>query len=331
MRVKWLLRTNAAARRWRLPACVIVIAFFVVSAGAPFEELRCHICGAVIPAQGRYYQVKGSTEVYCERCFSTAPRCSICKLPKAAGEIDPDTGICQKCLEKLPRCKSCGKPIVGVAYSYPFAKGVYCAECKNNYPACYICGVPVGPRYWEYPDGRIICDDCGERAVFDIGEIQRIMQDVQATVVRRLGLTIRNPYQLKVEKLEGFRTSYSERRGRLLPGHSPLYGRELGMYRRAGDTSELYLLFGLPPELLYEAGAHEYAHAWQAENFSTEISPELREGFAQWVAADVLRAKGFRSALEKLELRDDVPYGTGYQRLRHLSLRTIASLMQNGQ
>ena len=314
-----------------MTACVILAAAIFASTALSSDDLRCHVCGTVIPAQERYFRVKGSTEVYCERCFSSAPRCSICKLPKAPGEIDPDSGICQKCLAKLPRCKSCGKPIVGVAYTYPFAKGTYCAECKSNYPACYICGVPVGRGYWEYPDGRIICAECGERAVFDTGEIEKIMRDVQAIVVRRLGLRIKDPYELRVDKLESFRTSDSKLRDRTAPGQSPLYGRELGLYRRTGDRSEIVLLFGLPAELLYEAAAHEYAHAWQAENYSPKLSPELREGFAQWVAADVLRAKDFKSALERLELRDDVPYGTGYRRLRDLSPRTIFSLLRNGR
>ncbi len=323
-------RTDGGSICRRLTWLMLVTAILVSTAAAS-TDLRCRICGILIPDNGRYFQIKGGTEVYCERCFSFAPRCSICKLPKAHGEIDPDTGICQKCLEKLPRCKSCGKPVVGVAYTYRFAKGTYCEQCSKNRPACYICGVPVGRQYWEYPDGRMICDQCGERAVFDIGEIERIMQDVQTIVVRRLGLKIKNPYELKVEKLEGLRTADNESRKRLTPGHSPLYGRELGLYRRTGDKSEIYLLFGLPPELLYEAGAHELAHAWQTENYSRDPVPELREGFAQWVAADVLRAKGFKTALERLESRDDAPYGTGYRRLRKLSFRTIASLLQNGR
>jgi len=78
------------------------------------------------------------------------------------------------------------------------------------------------------------------------------------------------------------------------------------------------LLFGLPPELTYEAAAHEYAHAWAAENCRPDLPPDLREGFAQWVAADVLRSKGFLGALEKLEARTDSPYGTGYRRLRSM-------------
>jgi hypothetical protein len=33
------------------------------------------------------------------------------------------------------------------------------------------------------------------------------------------------------------------------------------MYRRSGEKSEIFLLFGLPQEMLYEALTHEYAHA----------------------------------------------------------------------
>ena len=321
----------AADKRCRLSAGLGLIAAILVSTVSLAEDLRCHICGAVIPPQAKYFKVKDSTEVYCERCFATAPRCVVCKLPKAAGELDPESGICQKCLEKLPRCKSCGRPIVGTAFTYASTKATYCAECKNRYPACYICGAPTGPRYWKYPDGRIVCEECGERAVFDIGEIERIMQDAQAIVVKRLGLRLDTPYQLIVEKLQDPRTSGSEPRGQAALGHSPLYGRELGLYRRTGEKSEIYLLFGLPAELVYEAAAHEYAHAWQAENCSPNLSPELREGFAQWVAADVLRTKDFKSALEKLELRSDAPYGTGYRRLRDLSPRSIFGLLRNGR
>ncbi len=329
--MKPLVRMIKAVRCCRLSACIIFISVILVSTVLSAEDLRCHVCGAVIPPQARYFKVKGGTEVYCERCFSSAPRCVICKLPKATDEIDPESGICQKCLAKVPRCKSCGRPIAGVAYTYPFAKGTYCAYCRNKYPACYICGVPVGPRYWKYPDGRLVCDECGERAVFDIDEIERIMQEVQAIAEKRLGLWVKTPYQLRVEKLEDFRSSGSEPRDRTVPGHSPLYGKELGLYRRTGEKSEIYLLFGLPAELLYEAAAHEYAHAWQAENCSPDLSPELREGFAQWVAADVLRVKDFKSALEKLELRSDVPYGAGYRRLRDFSPRTVFGILKNGR
>ncbi len=289
--------------------------------------MRCHICGRVIPADAKYYQVKGGKEVYCEHCYNEAPRCRLCNLPTAPGDIDPETGACQRCLAKLPRCKACGKPIIGTAYTFPFASGIFCAQCKNTRPACYVCGVPVGDQYWKYPDGRIICGECGDRAVVDVSEIQRIMQDVQTTTESRLGMKIRTPYTLRVEKLGGLPRSGAGTHDPTLPDQSPLYGKELGLYRRTGNQSEIFLLFGLPPELLYETAAHEYAHAWQVEVCPFDLPPDLREGFAQWVAADVLRAKGYTNALAKLEARKDSPYGTGYQQLRRLRLQDILARM----
>lgn len=307
---------------------LILLLVVSYSAAASFDDLRCHICGTPIAAQEKYFQVKDGQEVYCERCFSSAPRCSLCKLPMAPRDIDPDTGACPQCLAKLPRCKACGKPIVGVAYKSSLSNGVFCGECKSNRPACYICGVPVGSSHWKYPDGRIICNECGERAVIDSGEIRKIMQDVQATVEQRLGLKVKKPYFVRAERLHGVPSTSADVRAEALSDQSPLYGKELGMYRRTKDQSEIILLFGLPPEMLYEAGAHEYAHAWQAENSSLDLPAELREGFAQWVAADVLRAKGFKGALENLELRRDFPYGTGYQRLKKLQQKIILELQQ---
>lgn len=309
----------------------VLVAVLLGSSISLSGELRCSICGALIPDQAKYFRVKGSQEVFCEKCFSEAPKCSVCKLPTAPADIDPDTGACSRCLAKLPRCKACGRPIVGLAYTFPSAKGVFCAACRSNRPACAICGVPVGEHYWSYPDGRIVCSECGDRAVLDIGAIHRIMQDARQIVERRLGLVVRHPYTVTVEQLSGVFPADQDNRIQAPPGESQLYGNELGKYRRAGDRSEIFLLVGLPPELLYETAAHEYAHAWQAENSPVDLPPELREGFAQWIAAEVLRAKGYRSALEKLEARSDFPYGTGYQRLKRFQQRTILDLLLNGR
>ncbi len=306
---------------------ILVLSFLILGTAVASQAVkRCMVCGSEIAAGAKYYTFDNKL-VVCERCFREAPRCRLCKIPTAPSDIDPETGACPACLAKLPRCKSCGKPIVGSFFKYPNVEGVYCPECKNARPACSICGVPVGDQHWKYPDGRIICRECGERAVFDPAEIRRIVADVQATVERRLGLKVKVPYTVRVEKLSGLPSSDRapvEKIG-IADGH--IYGKELGLYRLENGRSEIVLLFGLPPDLIYETAAHEIAHAWQAENGLSELGPELMEGFAQWVAADVLRDKGFRATLEKLEARRDFPYGTGYQRLRTMQQRIIFELM----
>ncbi len=292
---------------------------------ASLRERRCTLCGEVIPDGAKYYQ--GGSEIYCERCYLEAPRCSICKLPTLPDDIDPDTGACPRCLAKLPRCRACGKPIVGTAYRFRFSNAVFCAQCKANRPACYVCGVPVGDDYCGYPDGRIVCGDCGARAVLDVEQIRRIMRDAQETVEKRLALKTKKPFTLTIDQLSGPAPPTGNQGTRALPAPKALYGHELGRYVLRDGKSEIVLLFALPPELTYETAAHEYAHAWAAENGILDLGTELSEGFAQWVAADVLRAKGFRTALERLEARTDFPYGTGYQRLKAMESRIVLNLM----
>jgi hypothetical protein len=308
---------------------LVILAFLVLgSAVAATGPLRCHICGTLIPTPGKYYQVEGGKEVYCERCYLEAPRCSVCTLPTAAADIDPETGACKKCLAKLLRCKACGKPILGTFYRFPFGKGIFCGECKNNRHACDLCGIPVGDTHWNYPDGRIICSDCGERAVFNVEAIHSIVRYARETIEKRLGLRVKHPYTVRVEKLSGLTSPAPKPGAKDVAANGALYGKELGMYRLDNGKSEIVLLFGLPPDLLYETAAHEYAHAWQTENNLNTLEPELFEGFAQWVAAEVLREKGFPGALEKLETRTDFPYGTGYQRLKSLHQKAILELIQ---
>jgi hypothetical protein len=307
---------------------IILLVFAFSSLLVASGERRCYVCGVTITDHESYYQVKGSKEVICARCYAEAPRCSLCKLPTAPEDIDPETGACSKCLAKLPRCLACGKPIIGTAYRFSTSNGLFCAECKNHRHACDLCGVPVGDTYWKYPDGRIICNECGRRAVFDIRVVESIMRDVQKSVEKRLGLRLKRPYELKVHNMSGIGSSEFKDADMPETAAETLYHGELGSFVVREGKPEIILLFGLPPDLLYEAGAHEYAHAWMSENGYDKLEPEILEGFAQWVAADVLRDKGFSNVLSELEARKDSPYGTGYQRLKALNQQIILDLLQ---
>jgi hypothetical protein len=299
---------------------VLLLAVLIMAgaAAAVDDTAKCAVCGEPIAKQSRFYRTQDGRETYCEHCFLTAPRCPRCGRPTAPAAIDPASGVCTRCVAKLPRCTACGKVITDTVYTFPPSPGQFCGNCKRDRPACYVCGVPVGDTHWRYPDGRHVCNLCGERAVFDVAEIGRIMQDTEKLIRRRLNLVVRQPYELRVDKLADSQARDSRLKASE-PASGGLYGKELGIYRRVGGRSEIVLLFGLPPELIYEAAAHEYAHAWAAENCRPDLPLELSEGFAQWVAADVLRSMGFRVALEKLESRTDAPYGTGYRRVRSMT------------
>ncbi len=148
--------------------------------------------------------------------------------------------------------------------------------------------------------------------------MQQIMKEVVGIVERRLGLSVERPWTLRLDRLntEGKASVQAARQG--LKIASPISGNEMGVYIERGDKREIVLLYGLPIPMVYETAAHELAHAWQAENCPPKQSLQLREGFAQWVAAKVLKYKGFDAALEKLQARMDHPYGTGYHRVARI-------------
>ena len=276
--------------------------------------IYCSLCDHRIT--GRYIEFPQSHQIFCESCDKTYPKCLACKKPTRPQQLDRTTGICFQCLKTLPRCQACGKPILEHYFRYEFSEGVFCEDCHKNRPKCYTCGVPVGERYWRFPDGREICDACNRRAVIDAKQVQQIMAEVEKTVPRLVGIQAMQPYKLTVETLNNQSAISAKEAKNGQSNQSPLYGTELGLYRRLNGDSEIFLLYGLPIEMIYETAAHEYAHAWQAENTPKGQSKELQEGFAQWVAAQVLHAKGYKKAYEKLEARRDNPYGTGYHRIQ---------------
>ncbi len=276
----------------------------------------CSICDKRI--KGRYYKLENSDVLYCARCYLNIPKCVVCNKPVPRRQLDPSSGACQDCLKKLPRCETCGKAIVGSFFRYKYSDGVYCPECHSTRNKCYTCGVPVGEHYWRFPDGRTICDDCHDRCIYDDPKIRNIMKEVENLVIRRIGIKAEIPYKLTITQLNSQSSTVAKAAKSGRNKTSPLFGKELGLFRRLNGESEIFLLYGLPPAMIYETAAHEYAHAWQAENCPQDQSLELREGFAQWVASQILRIKGFEKAFEKMEARSDYPYGTGYRRFKNI-------------
>ncbi len=274
----------------------------------------CALCNHRI--EGRYYKLENSPELYCARCYMATPKCAVCKKPTQRRDLDPASGACLECLKKLPRCGACGKAIVGSFFRFKHTDEVYCSDCNRTRHKCYVCGIPVGNRYWKFPDGRTICNQCNEQVVIDEQQIRRIMTEVEELVSRHLGIKAEIPYTLQITPLNNHSVTVAKAAKKGENSASPLFGSELGLFRRLNGHAEIFLLYGLPAPMLYETAAHEYAHAWQAEQCPAEQSAELREGFAQWVAAEILRIKGYTEFLEKLEERNDHPYGTGYKRFK---------------
>jgi DNA-directed RNA polymerase subunit N (RpoN/RPB10) len=213
-----------------------------------------------------------------------------------------------QCYRERLRCTTCGTHVGHEAVLLEGETHIYCRYCFEQRPRCDTCGRPVGAHYWNRTDGRKLCDRCQSTAISDTAEAHALYRRVRADLARYLGISLRESCQLKLVS-----------RNQLLHliDKSSLYhldadsrGRCFGLFVREGRHRAMFLEYGLPRIVLSEVMAHEYAHAWQSENWQREAPPEVQEGFAEWVAYKLLEAWGCRRRSERMLRRDDL-YGRG--------------------
>jgi len=216
--------------------------------------------------------------------------------------------LCLQCYEQKLRCASCGLQVGGQAFMLEGETRIYCRHCFEERPRCDTCGAPVGAHYWTRPDGRKLCDRCQSTAVSDPSQAHALYKQVRSALVRTLGMTLREPCQLKLVNRRQLYELIEKSSLHSLDADSR--GRCFGLFIREGQHRAIFVEYGLPQIVLLEVLSHEYAHAWQSENCSSDSPPEIQEGFAEWVSYKLLQCWGCSRRSERMLRRDDV-YGRG--------------------
>lgn len=273
----------------------------------------CHLCGRPLTGTtgglgGHAFRHRdwpsGLVLHLCDDCAAHKPCCLACGLP---GNVP---GLCKTCRRTGQFCLTCGRKArrrVTIGHSGP-----YCADCARDHPRCDVCGLPVVNGRRPLADGRLTCADCEATAIHDPGEAQAIFRAAEDAIGRQLGLSLGVPTGLLLVGRDELLAVMREL------GQEPDGAADtLGAYTRRGRRRGIYVLSGLPRLLLLQVAAHEWAHAWQMENAPLLRDPLLREGFAEWVAYRLLRARDEMEAAERMLAREDV-YGDGLRRLLQL-------------
>jgi len=263
----------------------------------------CAVCKDVI--KGKFWKDSEYDIYYCDVCYKTSVKCPSCGRPTVRNNLlNAANGsfCCPLCVEKLPRCKACELPIVGKSARFKHSDDIFCESCIKKGPFCSACGIPLGKIYWELPDKRLVCEKCHQTSIYDKTEAEKILGNIRRFLRNKYHLYVNNEITFK---LIGKRGTFDQ--------NSPLDGKELGIFKNTSGKAEILILYGLPAALFYETAAHEFAHAWHAENVDAKPDKVLLEGFAEWIASKVLYEYGFLSRLENLQERDDI-YGEGYRR-----------------
>jgi hypothetical protein len=252
--------------------------------------------------------------------------CSACgaglwarEVVRLAVDLDGPEAVyyCAPCAGRILRCALCRRALGGGdgrLFALPGRpRRFYCPECWAR-PHCHACSRPVGALSYRREDGRVLCDVCHVSAVYDPAEAGALYARVRETAARVLdmhlgvGATLRLAGRAEIAGLRG-----AESGAPVAPGDAS--GADyVGLFVYSWRRRAIYIEYGLPRIFFCEVLAHEFAHAWQAECAPLLTDPELREGFAEWVAYKVVQSWGCRLRLERFRERQDI-YGSGLRRL----------------
>jgi hypothetical protein len=179
-----------------------------------------------------------------------------------------------------------------------------------------VCGVPVAAGHVRLPDGRRTCAHCHQTAVYDPAHAQELGQYVARVARERLGLSLNVGADFTLVDNRHLQRLAAEKSPDLRDGQDKI----VGLFIHKGRKRVMYVLLGLPQILLIQTVAHEWAHAWQAENCPLLRDPLVREGFAEWAAYKTLQTMGAANKVALMEQQNGL-YGEGLRRMIELERR----------
>jgi hypothetical protein len=181
-----------------------------------------------------------------------------------------------------------------------------------------LCGVPIYGQSGSLGPGRQTCAVCRQSAITNIETARDLYGEIIVAIERQLRLHVHRPPGLALVSAEQL-AYLSGSIGRPPTAHA-CSGYLLGAYVREGKERAIYVQTGLPRLWTLKVIAHEYGHAWQAENAADLRDPLLVEGFCEWMAYHAVAALSSNS-------EETLPAASGFY---GDALRAVLAIEQTG-
>jgi len=207
------------------------------------------------------------------------------------------------------KCAHCGavKPSAAKAENGAGKLLDLCFEC-TKLPRCEYCQMPSDVKS---PGGDRLCRECAKDTITDKAEAEKVMKDVRQVLTARFKMTSKHKITYEIGSRKDLNL---EADGEHL---------ELGWFDpktiRDKPHYTIRILTGLPRGVFRAVAAHELAHDWMDENIPHLMDkPEIREGFAEFVAWSFSKAEGNTRMMKYTEGRTDDVYGGGFRKVRDM-------------
>ena len=207
------------------------------------------------------------------------------------------------------KCAHCGKekPSAGKAENGSGELADLCFECWQL-PRCNYCQMPSEA---ETAGGDHLCRECAKDTITDKAEAEKVMKDVRQVLATKFKMTSKHKitYEIGTRKEINLEADGSHNE---LGWFDPKTVRNKPLYT-------IRILTGLPRDVFRAVAAHELAHDWMDENLPhLSDKPEIREGFAEFVAWSFSREEGNSRMMKYTENRTDEVYGGGFRKVRKM-------------
>ena len=208
------------------------------------------------------------------------------------------------------KCTHCQKTLTGtyaVAKNAAGKKVPLCPECAML-PRCELCQLPSEV---ETAGGDHLCRECAKDCIKDNVEAEKVMKDVRQVLSTKFKMTSKHKITYEVGNRKDLNLEADGKHN------------ELGWFDPKSIRNKphytIRILTGLPRDVFRSVGAHELAHDWMDETLPHLMDkPEIREGFAEFVAWSFSKAEGNKRMMEYTEGRTDEVYGGGFRKVRQM-------------
>lgn len=269
----------------------------------------CNECKNKIPHGRHYIQMKDGRTFCSQTCFkANLPECEVCGTRFTRGLVKDNHFICsQTCLAATwPKCQSCGVRSM-VWQVLPENNEVYCPTCLT-YKRCHSCLRP--DRYAkDLKDGRYLCRTCQKSAVADNNKAVKLIVDVRDLMQRKIDIPVET-------KGVNFTLCTPKELRKATP--TRYTGQEPGTVTADNGVFGILILDSLSEAKFIETAAHQLAVLWVETNYPNIGDDAVKQGFGEWVAAQVNTLYGRAEMNVRMENNQDPYYGEGYRRVKKM-------------
>ncbi|MDH5680220.1 MAG: hypothetical protein OEZ36_01435, partial [Spirochaetota bacterium] len=249
----------------------------------------CYGCGSQINGKHYVSHSRKKELFFCSGCQQSLPACENCGMPvKLAGPKLP-TVYCSFC-RMTKECDCCSARITSKdSYRVDHVKGCFCHSCFNDRDRCVVCQTVIIPEDGGFlAGGRLVCLSCHDRNI-SLTEARTLNAGVIHFLNKEFSISdiIDCPILL---------VNYNViNRPNLVPA--------LSRFLRGSEKPVLAMYEGITREKAVAVSAYEYGKYIVNRLNPSVADGELKESFAIWVMAYVLREYGELDELSAVKKR----------------------------